>query len=67
MSAYIIASYDIADSETYSAYLPGVVPLLAKHGAEVLVADYAPVRKIRLDSSANGSLVLAHEFVPPGE
>jgi uncharacterized protein (DUF1330 family) len=28
--------------------------------------DYAPVKKIRLDSSANGTLVLAKEFsLPP--
>ena len=40
MSAYIIASYDIEDPKGYEDYLPGVRPLLAKHGAEVLVADY---------------------------
>ena len=26
---------------------------------------YAPVRKIRLDASANGTLVLAHPLAPP--
>jgi uncharacterized protein (DUF1330 family) len=40
MSAYIVASYDIVDEEGYEGYVPGVVPLLAKHGAEILVADY---------------------------
>ena len=98
MSAYILASYDIVDSEGYEGYVPGVVPLLAKHGAEILVADsdakglegekrgvyvvlrfesdeaalawyndpaYEPVKKIRVDSSESGSLVLAKEFVPP--
>jgi len=98
MSVYIIASYDISDPEGYEHYVPGVVPLLAKHGAEILVAsydaraiegdkrgvyvvlrfaseqaalawyndpDYEPVRKIRLDSSTNGTMVLAGEFVPP--
>ena len=40
MAAYIICSYDIVDREGYQAYLPGVGPLLQKHGAEVLVADY---------------------------
>lgn len=40
MSAYIIVSYDIVDPEGYEGYVPGVVPLLAKHGAEVLVAEY---------------------------
>jgi uncharacterized protein (DUF1330 family) len=98
MSAYIIASYDIADPKVYEGYVPGVVPLLQKHGAEILVAEYdakplegerrgvyvvlrfdseeaalawyndpayEPVRKIRLDSSANGNLVLAKQFAPP--
>ena len=98
MSAYIIASYDIVDEKGYEGYVPGVGPLLAQHGAEILVADYEaqalegekrtayvvlrfeseeaalawyndpayePIRKMRLDSSANGNLVLAHEFVPP--
>lgn len=40
MSAYIIASYAIDDPKGYEAYVPGVIPLLQKHGAEVLVADY---------------------------
>lgn len=39
MSAYIIVSYDIVDPEKYKDYVPGVLPLLQKHGAEVLVAD----------------------------
>jgi uncharacterized protein (DUF1330 family) len=99
VSAYVIAAYDIADAKGYEGYVPGVGPLLQKHGAEILVAsydaqalegekrdvyvvlkfeseqaalawyndpDYAPVKKIRLDSSANGTLVLAKEFsLPP--
>ena len=40
MSAYVIGSYDIVDTKAYEGYVPGVVPLLAKHGAEILVADY---------------------------
>ena len=40
MSAYMIASYDIRDQDGYAGYVPGVVPLLQKHGAEILVADY---------------------------
>lgn len=97
MRAYIIATYDIADPEGYEGYVPGVIPLLEKHGAEILVADYdaralegskrsvyvvlrfqteeaaldwyndpayEAVRKIRLDSSDNGNLVLAKQFVP---
>lgn len=38
MAAYVIVSYDITDPEGYQAYVPGVIPLLAKHGGEVLVA-----------------------------
>ncbi len=40
MTAYIIASYDIVDPEAYEGYVPGAVPLLLKHGAEILVAEY---------------------------
>lgn len=40
VSAYIIVSYDIVDHEGYDGYVHGVVPLLQKHGAEVLVAEY---------------------------
>ena len=39
MPAFILASYDIVDPVAYQAYLLGVIPLLQKHGAEVLVAD----------------------------
>lgn len=42
MPTYFIASYDIHDEAGYQDYLAGVVPLLQKHGAEILVADYAP-------------------------
>ena len=40
MSAYVIASYDIVDAEGYEPYVPGVLPLLEKHGAEIVVADF---------------------------
>lgn len=40
MSAYIIVSYDIADPKGYEGYVPGVLPLLEKHGAEIVVADF---------------------------
>ena len=99
MTAYIIATYDIVDADAYQAYVPGVIPLLQKHGAEVLVADYGtealegaqrsacvvlkfqseaaalawytdpayePVKKIRVESCGNSSLVLAKQFVPRG-
>ncbi len=100
MAVYFIVSYDIDDSEGYKAYVPGVVPLLQKHNAEVLVADYeaktiegqgrgvnvvirfeseeaamnwyndpdyGPVKQIRLDATANGTVVLAKHFVPPSQ
>ena len=98
MAAYIIVSYDVVDGDAYEAYVPGVGPTLAAHGAEVLVASsdvqalegekknvyvvlrfdsdeaalnwyndpaYQPFKKIRLESTANGNMVLAPEFVPP--
>ena len=40
MSVYVIARYDIAAPKEYEGYVPGVLPLLQKHGAEILVADY---------------------------
>ena len=98
MSVYIIASYDITNPAGYEPYVPGVIPLLQKHNAQILVADYAPqtlegeargvnivlrfeseaaalawyndpdydsVKKVRLDSSSQGTLTLARRFVPP--
>ncbi len=29
--------------------------------------DYGPVKKIRLDSTTNGTVILAKQFVPPSE
>ncbi|TAM78692.1 MAG: DUF1330 domain-containing protein [Acidobacteria bacterium] len=40
MAVYVIAGYDITDPKRFEDYGPGVVPLLQKHGAEILVADY---------------------------
>ncbi|HUE72840.1 MAG TPA: DUF1330 domain-containing protein [Pirellulaceae bacterium] len=40
MSAYILVSYDIRDAEGFEGYVPGVLPLLERHGAEILVADF---------------------------
>lgn len=98
MPVSIIASYDIVDPKEYESYVPGVIPLLQKHGARVIVADYGvqvlegekrsvhvviqfdseeaalrwyhdpayePVRKLRLDSCTNHSLVLARQWDPP--
>ncbi len=100
MSAYVIVSYDITHPEAFAPYVAGVMPLIEKHGGEVVVADnaatavegegrhmevvlrfpdraaaqawhedpdYAPVLQIRLDSTANGRLVIAEGFTPPGE
>ncbi len=100
MSVYVIVSYDIEDPEAYKGYVPGVIPLLQKHSAEILVADYeaktiegqgrgvnvvlkfeseaaamnwyndpdyGPVKQIRLDSTTNGTMRLAKQFVPPSD
>ncbi|MFQ5691297.1 MAG: DUF1330 domain-containing protein [Gemmatimonadota bacterium] len=40
MAAYLVANYRITNSESYAAYPPAVVPTLASHDAEILVADY---------------------------
>jgi uncharacterized protein (DUF1330 family) len=40
VAAYVIAIYDIVDAKAYEPYVPGVIPLLRKHGAEILVAEY---------------------------
>jgi uncharacterized protein (DUF1330 family) len=40
MAVYVIVGYDIIDPKGYEGDVPGIVPLLQKHGAEVLVADY---------------------------
>jgi len=40
MTAYVIVSYDIADPKGYEGYVPGVVPLLQKHGARILAAEF---------------------------
>ncbi|MGE3802210.1 MAG: DUF1330 domain-containing protein [Candidatus Kapaibacterium sp.] len=40
MAAYVVATYTINDPEGYEPYVPGVIPLLQKHGAEILSADY---------------------------
>jgi uncharacterized protein (DUF1330 family) len=98
MSVYVIGTYDIIDPRGYEGYVSGVVPLLEKHGAEILAADfeaqalegrapgvnvvlkfpseeaarnwyndpaYGPVKNIRLNSSKNGTIVMAKEFKAP--
>ena len=99
MSVYFILSYDIENPQDYEGYVPGVIPLLMKHNAEILVADYEaqsiegeargvnvvlrfeseeaamnmyndpayqPLKKLRLDSTRNGTSLLAKQFVFPG-
>lgn len=39
MATYLIASYDVDDPRAFEAYGPAVMPLLQKHGAELVVAD----------------------------
>jgi uncharacterized protein (DUF1330 family) len=41
MPAYVVVTYDIADPEAFAPYGPAVMPILAKHGAEILAADFA--------------------------
>jgi uncharacterized protein (DUF1330 family) len=41
MAVYIIVSYDITDSKAYEPYVPGVVPLIKKHGGEIVVGEFA--------------------------
>ncbi len=41
MSAYFVLTQTVTDQMTYAQeYIPGVMPFLAKHGAEVLVAAF---------------------------
>jgi uncharacterized protein (DUF1330 family) len=55
MPAYVLAVYDIVDYKGYEPYVPAVIPLLQKYGAEVLVADYAPTL---LEGSPRGVVVV---------
>ena len=44
MSAYVIANFTVTNPDGYKAYVPGVIPTLEAHGAEVLAADYKAER-----------------------
>jgi uncharacterized protein (DUF1330 family) len=55
MSVYVIVSYDIADPKLFEGYVPGVVPLLQRHGAEILVAD---VEAKTLEGESRGANVV---------
>lgn len=39
MAVYYIGSYDVTDPQSYDEYVKGVIPLLMKHGCEIIVAD----------------------------
>ena len=39
MAVYFIANYDVEDAKAYEAYVPMVMPVLQKHGAELIAAD----------------------------
>jgi uncharacterized protein (DUF1330 family) len=49
MAVYYINTYDIIDPEKFKAYGPGVRPILARYGAEVLAMD---LEAIVLEGSA---------------
>ena len=40
MATYLVANFEITNQEGYKAYVPGVLPTLDAHGAEILVAEY---------------------------
>jgi uncharacterized protein (DUF1330 family) len=39
VAAYVVANYRVTNPESYEAYPSAVGPILAAHGAEILVAD----------------------------
>lgn len=39
MAVYYIGSYDVTDSQSYDEYVKRVIPVLMKHGCEIIVAD----------------------------
>ena len=41
MAVYLISSFDIEKPTVFEGYVPAVLPLLEKHGAKIIVADYA--------------------------
>lgn len=43
MSVYLVTSCDITDPEKYAPYVPNVLPLLKKYGAEIIAADKNPI------------------------
>lgn len=41
MNVYMIFSFNVKDLESFAPYGKAVVPLIEKHGGEVLVADFS--------------------------
>ena len=39
MAVYLVTSCDITDPEKYAPYVPNVMPILEKYGAEIIAAD----------------------------
>ena len=42
MAVYLLITYNVEDPKSYEPYAPSVIPLLMKHGAEILAADFSP-------------------------
>lgn len=59
MAVYYIGSYDVTDPQSYDKYVKRVIPLLIKHGCEIVVAD-REVKKME-GESRNINLVLKFE------
>ena len=39
MAVYLVTSCDITDPEKYAPYVPNVIPILERYGAEIIAAD----------------------------
>jgi uncharacterized protein (DUF1330 family) len=75
MAAYLVLMQEVHDIGRYGdEYLPGLRPLLTKHGAEILVAGFdaepaegeRPVKEICFSITSRGQAVVAPEFMPVG-
>ncbi len=43
MAVYLVTSCDITDPQKYAPYVPNVMPILAKYGAEIVAADKSAI------------------------
>lgn len=39
MAVYLFTSYDLIDEEAYAPYVPNVMPILERHGGEIVASD----------------------------